>query len=248
MENSSDVQQKSSKSEIAERLNEVYSYIKKNTEFVNQSLFAEKRSEQRSNLSSALNGNEKYITKGLLMKITKAFPEINPIWLLTGHEAMIKGEKAPKKTINSSVPILADEAINYNEKGVPYYNIDFTNGFMGVIEFNNVKPDYYINYPPANNCDFWINATGQSMQNTINHGDIVAVKEVDLTWFPLGEIYAIVTSNGYRLIKRITKSRDPKCYRLVSENPDKDNYPDQDIPKHYITRLFKVIIATKIIN
>lgn len=248
MENSSDVQQKSSKSEIAERLNEVYSYIKKNTEFVNQSLFAEKISEQRSNLSSALNGNEKYITKGLLMKITKAFPEINPIWLLTGHEAMIKGEKAPKKTINSSVPILADEAINYNEKGVPYYNVDFTNGFMGVIEFNNVKPDYYINYPPANNCDFWINATGQSMQNTINHGDIVAVKEVDLTWFPLGEIYAIVTSNGYRLIKRITKSRDPKCYRLVSENPDKDNYPDQDIPKHYITRLFKVIIATKIIN
>ena len=248
MKNNSDVQQKSSKSEIAERLNEVYSYIKKNTEFVNQSLFAEKISEQRSNLSSALNGNEKYITKGLLTKITKAFPEINPIWLLTGHEAMIKGEKAPEKTIALPEPIIADDVVNYKERGVPYYNVDFTNGFMGVVEFNNVKPDYYINYPPANNCDFWINATGQSMQNTINHGDIVAVKEVDLTWFPLGEIYAIVTSNGYRLIKRITKSRDPKCYRLVSENPDKDNYPDQDIPKHYITRLFKVIIATKIIN
>lgn len=188
------------------------------------------------------------VSSEILKLITNKFPDINPIWLLTGKETMIKGEKAPKKTINSSVPILADEAINYNEKGVPYYNVDFTNGFMGVIEFNNVKPDYYINYPPANNCDFWINATGQSMQNTINHGDIVAVKEVDLTWFPLGEIYAIVTSNGYRLIKRITKSRDPKCYRLVSENPDKDNYPDQDIPKHYITRLFKVIIATKIIN
>lgn len=28
----------------------------------------------------------------------------------------------------------------------------------------------------------------------------------------------------------------------------KDNDIDQDIPKHYITRLFKVIIATKIIN
>jgi len=73
MENNSDVQQKSSKSEIAERLNEVYSYIKKNTEFVNQSLFAEKISEQRSNLSSALNGNEKYLTKGLLMKVIKNY-------------------------------------------------------------------------------------------------------------------------------------------------------------------------------
>ena len=28
----------------------------------------------------------------------------------------------------------------------------------------------------------------------------------------------------------------------------KDNDIDQDISKHYITRLFKVIIATKIIN
>jgi Peptidase S24-like. len=247
MENNSDVQQKSSKSEIAERLNKVYSYIKKNTEFVNQSLFAEKISEQRSNFSAALNGNEKYLTKGLLMKVIKAFPDINPIWLLTGHESMIKGEKAPNEQISTLAPVLAEDVINY-ENGIPYYNVDFTNGFMGVVEFQNIKPDYYINYPPANNCDFWINATGHSMENIINHGDIVAVKEVDYTWFPLGEIYAIVTSNGYRLIKRITKSRDSKCYRLVSENPDKEKYPDQDIPKSYITRLFKVVITTKIIN
>ena len=210
MENNSDVQQKSSKSEIAERLNKVYSYIKKNTEFVNQSLFAEKISEQRSNFSAALNGNEKYLTKGLLMKVIKAFPDINPIWLLTGHESMIKGEKAPNEQISTLAPVLAEDVINY-ENGIPYYNVDFTNGFMGVVEFQNIKPDYYINYPPANNCDFWINATGHSMENIINHGDIVAVKEVDYTWFPLGEIYAIVTSNGYRLIKRITKSRDSKC-------------------------------------
>nr|DAW05509.1 MAG TPA: hypothetical protein [Caudoviricetes sp.] len=247
MENNSDVQQKSSKSEIAERLNKVYSYIKKNTEFVNQSLFAEKISEQRSNFSAALNGNEKYLTKGLLMKVIKAFPDINPIWLLTGHESMIKGEKASNEQISTLAPVLAEDVINY-ENGIPYYNVDFTNGFMGVVEFQNIKPDYYINYPPANNCDFWINATGHSMENIINHGDIVAVKEVDYTWFPLGEIYAIVTSNGYRLIKRITKSRDSKCYRLVSENPDKEKYPDQDIPKSYITRLFKVVITTKIIN
>ena len=246
MENNSDVQQKSSKSEIAERLNKVYSYIKKNTEFVNQSLFAEKISEQRSNFSAALNGNEKYLTKGLLMKVIKAFPDINPIWLLTGHESMIR-EKAPNEQISTLAPELAEDVINY-ENGIPYYNVDFTNGFMGVVEFQNIKPDYYINYPPANNCDFWINATGHSMENIINHGDIVAVKEVDYTWFPLGEIYAIVTSNGYRLIKRITKSRDSKCYRLVSENPDKEKYPDQDIPKSYITRLFKVVITTKIIN
>ena len=223
----------------------------------------------KTSMSLALKGDERYLTEKFITKFANIYG-FNKDWLWKGEGTMLPNEvrntkytleelkkiasgdltvpKEVRNPITNVDPILADEAINYNEKGVPYYNIDFTNGFMGVIEFNNVKPDYYINYPPANNCDFWINATGQSMQNTINHGDIVAVKEVDLTWFPLGEIYAIVTSNGYRLIKRITKSRDPKCYRLVSENPDKDNYPDQDIPKHYITRLFKVIIATKIIN
>ena len=187
------------------------------------------------------------VSSEILKLVTDKFPDINPVWLLTGHESMIKGEKAPNEQISTLAPVLAEDVINY-ENGIPYYNVDFTNGFMGVVEFQNIKPDYYINYPPANNCDFWINATGHSMENIINHGDIVAVKEVDYTWFPLGEIYAIVTSNGYRLIKRITKSRDSKCYRLVSENPDKEKYPDQDIPKSYITRLFKVVITTKIIN
>nr|WP_314561859.1 S24 family peptidase [uncultured Capnocytophaga sp.] len=245
MENNSDIQQKSSKDEIAKRLNEVFLYVKKNTEIVNQSLFAEKISEQRSNFSAALNGNEKYLTKGLLMKVIKAFPDINPIWLLTGKETMIKGEDDQQITTND--PVLAEDVISFH-KGVPYYNIDFTNGFMGVVEFENINPDYYIDFPPANNCDYWINATGHSMENIINHGDAVAIKEVDLSWFPLGEIYAIVTSNGYRLIKRITKSRSPKCYCLVSENPDKDKYPDQDIPKDYIVRLFKVVRSMKIIN
>jgi putative phage repressor len=188
------------------------------------------------------------VSSEILKLITNKFPDINPIWLLTGHEAMIKGEKAPEKKITATEPILADEAINYNQQGIPYYNVDFTNGFLGIVEIQNIKPDYFINYPPANNCDFWINATGHSMESVINHGDIVAVKQVDVNWFPLGEIYAIVTSNGYRLIKRITKSTDPQCYRLISENKDKEKYPDQDIPKHYITHLFKVIIATKILN
>lgn len=244
MKDNLDTQQKLSKiPEINQRFIEVMNY----KGYSGYKLAQEIDGLSEAKITHIRSGRNK-VSSEILKLITNKFPDINPIWLLTGKETMIKGEKAPEKTIALPEPIIADDVVNYKERGVPYYNVDFTNGFMGVIEFNNVKPDYYINYPPANNCDFWINATGQSMQNTINHGDIVAVKEVDLTWFPLGEIYAIVTSNGYRLIKRITKSRDPKCYRLVSENPDKDNYPDQDIPKHYITRLFKVIIATKIIN
>ena len=45
-----------SKAAMSRRLNEVFLYIRKNTEYVTQTLFAQKIKEPRSNLSAALNG------------------------------------------------------------------------------------------------------------------------------------------------------------------------------------------------
>lgn len=151
------------------------------------------------------------------------------------------------KDENEQEVMLAEDVVSY-DVGVPYYDIDFVNGFAGVIELNSINPEYRINYPPARDCDFWVNATGNSMLGVVNHGDKIALKTVDKEWFPLGEIYAIVTTNGHRMVKRISSSKDPNCYRLISENPNKDEYPDQDIPKHYIQSLFKVVLAIKMIN
>lgn len=132
--------------------------------------------------------------------------------------------------------------------GKPYYNIDFINVFNGVEEIVHHNPEYNIDYPPANHCEFWVNATGESMKGVIDNGDKIALKLVDKEWFPLGEVYAIITTNGHRMVKKIVKSEDKECYRLVSENPDKDKFPDQDIPKMMIQTLFKVVTAIKFIN
>lgn len=134
------------------------------------------------------------------------------------------------------------------EMGSPYHNVDFVNGFTGVEEIAHDNPEYYINYPPANHCEFWVNATGESMKGVIDNGDKIALKIVDKEWFPLGEVYAIVTTNGYRMVKKIVKSEDKECYKLVSANPDKEAFPDQDIPKEMIQTLFKVVASIKLIN
>lgn len=86
------------------------------------------------------------------------------------------------------------------------------------------------------------------MENVINHGDSIALKEVDPTWFPLGEIYAIITYSGFRMVKRISHSKDDRCYLLISENSDKERYPNQKIPKKQIYKLFKVVGALKVIG
>ena len=53
-----------SKAAMSQRLKEVFWYIRKNTEYVTQTLFAQKIKEPRSKFSAALNGNEKYMTEG----------------------------------------------------------------------------------------------------------------------------------------------------------------------------------------
>ena len=88
MENNLDTT-KSSIKKIADRLKKAIRYIKGSTEYSNQTLIAEKIDFGRTNLSAALNGEEKYLTEGLISKVTSAFPEINKDWLLTGNGEML---------------------------------------------------------------------------------------------------------------------------------------------------------------
>lgn len=88
MENNLDTT-KSSIKEMADRLKKAVRYIKGSTEYVNQSLIAEKIDFGRTNLSAALNGEEKYLKEGLIDKVVSAFPEINKDWILTGNGEML---------------------------------------------------------------------------------------------------------------------------------------------------------------
>lgn len=88
MENNLDTT-KSSIKKMADRLKKAVRYIKGSTEYVNQSLIAEKIDFGRTNLSAALNGEEKYLKEGLIDKVVSAFPEINKDWLLTGNGEML---------------------------------------------------------------------------------------------------------------------------------------------------------------
>lgn len=193
----------------------------------------------KSSFSQILNGKVP-LSDRFIDKLSEVDDNINKVWIKTGKGEMLKSE-APE--------VESRTIVSYNPtEGIPYYDIDFVNGFDDVVDITTENPEYNIVYPPAGNCDFWVNATGYSMQGHINHGDTVALKKVDPEWFPLGEIYAIVTTNNHRMIKRITASEDKECYKLVSSNPDKLKYPDQDIPKKYIRYLFKVVCSIRIVS
>jgi len=126
--------------------------------------------------------------------------------------------------------------------GIPYYNVDFVMGFDLIANDQTTNPEYMVDFAPYNRCDCWCNATGNSMYPTIAHGDKIAIKEVrdPQSCLISGDVYAIVTTNELRTIKRVKDNGD-----TITLIPDNKEYPEQEISKELLLRVFKVMGSVK---
>lgn len=132
--------------------------------------------------------------------------------------------------------------------GVPYYNVDFMGDFDRIFNDSSMVPEYFIDCPEFNRAICWCNITGHSMEPEINHGDIIALGEISsASFFPYGEIYAIVTRTGMRTVRRIEPSSNPDYYSLVPTNKS-PGYMVQEIPKSVIYRIYEVLGCMKKFN
>ncbi len=177
------------------------------------------------------NGFVSNISKGIgadkLHKISLTYPHLNVDWLLYGEGSMLKED----------LPV-----INYSV-GTPYYDVDFMLGFDHLYAPTSESPEYLINIPRYNKATLWCNASGHSMEPEINNGDIVALQKIDdIRFLPFGEIYAIITTNDMRTIKRIGRGDTPDTYKLI---PTNNNFPAQDIPIDMILHVYKVLGCIK---
>lgn len=177
------------------------------------------------------NGKTKRISPTVSDLIIETYPQYNRNWLLTGEgEMLVTPNSLPVKSLTT---------------GVPYYNVDFIGGFDIIFNDQTVAPEYLIDFAPYNKATCWCNITGHSMEPEINHGDIIALKEIaDPSFLPFGEIYAIITSNGMRTIKRIGPASCPENYSLIPANRSPE-YGVQEIPKTFIFKLYQVLGCVK---
>nr|DAK34349.1 MAG TPA: LexA-like protein [Caudoviricetes sp.] len=166
-----------------------------------------------------------------LTDILRKFPELNSDWLLTGEGDMFLSQQ--------SNPI-----INYTT-GVPYYNVDFIGGFDLVLNDQTINPEYLIDFKLYNEATCWCNVTGHSMEPEIAHGDMIALKKIeDFSFIPFGEVYAIVTTNEMRTIKRIGPATNPENYSLIPTNKSPE-YGVQELPKRMIRHIYHVLGCMK---
>lgn len=198
----------------------------------NITAMAKATSISRTTLSSII--GEKEVSPGYeVIRKLADISSLNIEWLISGSGEMIKSlTDAP--------------SINYECKGSPYYDVDFIGGFDIVLNNQTINPEYYIDFEPYNKPGvMWCNITGHSMEPAINHGDTIAIKEVHdwQSYISFGEIYAIITTNNMRTVKKIRKGESKEQFKLVPVNTA--DYDEQDIEKKMISKVFEVLGCMK---
>lgn len=196
------------------------------------SKFAEKVGENPNTVSNWF-GREDGIGPTVIKKIISAFPDVDKGWLVGGNGSMLVSGT------------LQDEPVKNYKNGVPYYDVDFECGFDIMYNDNTNKPAYLIDFAPYNKATCWCNVTGHSMEPEINNGDMVALKEIsDWSFLPFGEIYAIVTTNDMRTIKRLGDSPKENTFTLIPTNTSM-GYSPQELRADMILKIFKVLGSVK---
>lgn len=151
-----------------------------------------------------------------IASIIAKFPEINPIWLITGNgEMILDNELNTKREISEN-----------HSDAVPLYQFEAAAGDVHLFnDHKHSKPIAWIQgIPNLPKCDGAIYITGDSMYPLLKSHDIVAyktVKDLKNHTFIWGEMYLIDFDNDgddQLLVKWMQKSDVEGCVKLVSEN------------------------------
>ncbi|MGV0854815.1 S24 family peptidase [Empedobacter brevis] len=152
-------------------------------------------------------------------------------------------------TEDEYVEIEVDNIENLPIKKIPFYDVDFYSGFTKIFNDQTVAPSYYFYLPEFHNAQFAIKNSGKSMSKELGNDDILGLREVPewQTYFPQGEIYAVVTTNDLRTIKKVRRDKDNKNLVLIPKplDVDKFDYPEfEEVPISMVTALFQVVAST----
>lgn len=200
----------------------------------NQSSFAKAIGVNPTVIANVVGARQGKPSYDVMAKVC-ANANISPRWLLTGTGNMLDTDILPPK-ISPKVPSVSFD----QQKGVPFYNVDFIGGFSEIFNSQTVVPACNIVVPGFDSATLWCNVTGHSMEPEINHGDIVALRECTLQDIQYGEIYAVVLDT-IRTIKILRKGSSPDVLRYVPINTT--NFDEQEYPINRILKIFQVIGA-----
>jgi phage repressor protein C with HTH and peptisase S24 domain len=181
-------------------------------------------------ISKPISGG-KGIGSGILEKIFRTYPYLNPAWLMTGMGDML----IEQKKVETEAGYVEDQIVPYNRS----YPKLRDNRFIPILDAKAAAGDPYIfDHPdhfrkfngftfPANmfgNGNYAsIQVRGDSMSGTLDAGDFVLGREVeDLAELRTGDVYIIIYQEDHRpffVVKRLYYYYGDDQIQLRSDNP-----------------------------
>lgn len=176
---------------MKEFINQVFEQTRAAGIVKTRSDFADLLGINRSSLSAAMNGNEKYLTDSLEKKI-KAFYDDR---FADNGDAITKG----------TLPVIPTEAMA---------------GTLGEFADSVHAYDCERMISPIRGADYAIKVCGDSMTPEIPNGSQILIKKVyEDEFIEWGKIYCLDTKNG-AVIKKIYPTRESEVIECRSINPD----------------------------
>lgn len=184
---------------------------------------------KETGLSNGFLDKVKDIGTSKLETILYKYPDINPMWIISGKGKMLIDEKS-------------ESDIKSNSKPIPLINTTAFGGHGHSLEISSRNIKSYYNIPKFgdNQVDFLIEVQGNSMTPNCNNGDIVACKLItESAFIQWNNVHLIATKNQSIMIKRIKKGSSKDSLTLASDNDMM--YPSFEIPKDEIIGIALVI-------
>ena len=216
------------------RLRKVFDYLVYSEGIKTQGEFAERIDVNKTNLSSAMNGNEKYLSDSLFQKIHSTFPALSIKWLLTGDGNMLTDNNI---TEPNAIPIYGVQAnidngtlqphdpepIPANAEIIPIVPSEVS-GEMGIdirkyVEKNADELDSIDPTKLLKNPDIAEQVAGTSMLPTFAPGDVVFIKFLpDKAKIIDGKTYYFDLKTLPTMIRKVKFEQGDRL-RLVAKNP-----------------------------
>lgn len=232
-----------------ERLNEAFNYLRFKGLVKTQKDLAEAIGATAPNVSSALKGDEKFLTDSFIARFAEAFEEVSSHWLLTGEGEMLSSEQPVQYDIDT-----AQELMKRGVELIPMYSEPFRAGNEGAtFSASDAQVESYWAIPGIK-AQQVISVTGDSMEPTILRGASVAIAPMHFQpdepfAIPFGEVFAIVlhdpdapsdtvTSYVKRLYRHPSTDKQQTHWMAHSDNP---RYEDFEICIANITSLWRVL-------
>ena len=124
-----------------------------------------------------------------------------------------------------------------HRKTIRYFDIDASAGPIEMFDPGNGTVYNEVVIPGFGDCEIALNVWGDSMEPTLNSGEIILCKEWSESFIDYGHIYLVVTKKNNRMIKIIQPGNNPETVSCESENTF---YRPYEVNRDDIHKLFQI--------